>query len=118
MTADSPAFETSRLRVFEVAVKPTNIHSVRRLFVAFRLDDESPGVAATVLMWDAAQSGSHLPWVDWLETSTSCRRDGIATELVEGIERHLGAQLDLSPVTAEGGAFCEHMKRLRKRRGR
>lgn len=101
-----PVFETKRLRVFLITVEPSDYcASDKDVFIAFRTDQEwaAPVVVATI----ATAFQSIGDWVEWIETVSDMRREGLAAELVAGIEKHYGRDLELTGATPEGEAFCE-----------
>ena len=103
------AFETERLRVFAAVVKPTDHNVTRRLFIAFRTDEDRPMVAATMLLWWAPFFGGW--YVDWHEVSSEHRRQGIATEFRKGVEHHLSCELMSEPGSKDGEKFLHAIGR-------
>lgn len=107
------AFDTARLRVFRIDVVPTPHNEGRCTFIAFRTDEDRPLVCATAVVWETAKYGKmniHAPsigWVDWIEVTSLYRKQGFGRELLEGIEKHLGGELEISGATPEGEAFCD-----------
>lgn len=86
-----PAFETGRLSVFHFRVGIPN-SLPRHLFIAFK---KKPGrgvvVAATMAVWLAPLGKDGLtPACDWIEVSTEFRREGLGTELYDGVEQYTG----------------------------
>lgn len=101
-------FETDRLRVFEFrGVTPMEQNTPRTLFVGFRRDEDRPMVTVTALVWMDAERILDMPWLDWIEVSTEYRREGFATEMLRGIERHIDRRIGMDPGTAEGEFFLQ-----------
>jgi len=98
-----PAFDTARLRVFEADVKPTDHNGVKRLYVAFRTDEDRPMVTATMLLWDCPPLGGWV--VEWHEVTSEYRREGFATEFRAGVEKHLNCELVSDAGSDDGRAF-------------
>ena len=95
------AFRTEHLRVWCVrgVSSPKQQHGPRLMFIAC-LDTETddwPGIVATCMVFPAF---GH--WVDWLEVVESERRRGIATELLAGIQQHLGVTLTAEGLSRKG----------------
>ena len=131
--AQRATFETRRLRVFHV---PLLLHPAgfvpqtfdeslntlpRHLFVAFAKEEmQSPRVAATAVIFrypkGKTEADGVLPMVDWLEVSTECRRKGIGTELIDGIEQYAGWTLDLVDSEPAFEASIERVRENRQRR--
>lgn len=101
-------FDTKRLRVFVTVLEPTPHNTERDVYMAFRLDEDRPLVCATCVVCLA------LNWVDWIEVTSEYRRQGFATELLNGIENDFGAILEISPGSDDGDAFCPAYAAARK----
>ncbi len=101
-----PAFHTDRLRVFITELVPSDDNTPRLVFLATRTDIDRPMVAATAMVWMDVVDTYGAPWVDWLEVSGECRRQGFGTELIRGIERYLGTKVVCEPGSDDGKAFC------------
>ena len=93
-------FETARLRVYATWVTPNDENIERQLYIAFRTDEDRPMVCATCLVFRS------LKYVDWLEVASEYRRKRFATELLKGIENHLGFELQADGGSSDGDAFC------------
>ena len=97
---DQPVFETQRLRVFATGIVISQVLCTRReLFVAFWPDFNRVLPIATALLSNHAdREDDTAGWhVDWIEVASDYRRQGIATELLHGIERYLGTQVSIYP---------------------
>ncbi len=111
---------TKRLRIFKAEIKPTPYNMMRTLFVAFRLDEDRPMVCVSCLALgcdEESQAGGSLPWVDWLEVSSECRRQGFAREFIKGISRLENRVLVLEGVTPDGKALCSALEKEREEQG-
>ncbi len=98
----STIFKTKRLNVFSVRIQENEElgQSERPVFFAtLRLEDR-PMIIATAMVFDEADY-----WLDWIEVSTEYRRQGIATEFLDGIEDWLGVYLMLTGGTDDGEQF-------------
>jgi hypothetical protein len=104
------AFDTKRLRVFEDDVQPTDHNDTKRIYVAFRTDEDRPMVTATMVLWDCPRLGGWV--VEWHEVTSEYRRQGFATELREGVERHLGSTLVSDAGSEDGEKFLAAIERL------
>lgn len=85
------AFETARLRVFELHAEPCpgpGGIGPRRMFVAVHREVIWPGIVATCSVWPAYGNA-----IDWIEVIQRERGKGVATELLAGIEAHIGEPL-------------------------
>lgn len=101
-----PAITTDRLNVFDITLIPSHLNTDRRVFIAFRNNDEQPTpVCTAVVMQPTATSLLTHPWIDWLETSSEHRRQGYATELLKAIESRIGP-CHFEGATEAGEAFC------------
>ena len=47
------------------------------------------------------------PYVEWVHVCETMRREGIATEVLRGLEQHIG-ELMMDGATDAGDAFCDH----------
>lgn len=107
--ADTPFLETDRLRVFKVAIAPTDHHDWRSVYLAFRTDVDCvyPCVVATI--WECV-AGGHL--VEWVETCEDDRRRGFGYELMAALLKHYGPKLTWTPVTKAGEALSDKLEAL------
>jgi hypothetical protein len=103
------AFDTKRLRVFYADVQPTDHNGTKRLFVAFRTDEDRPLVTANMVLWDCPTLGGWL--VEWHEVTSEYRRQGFATEFREGVEKYLGCELISEAGSDDGEAFLSALER-------
>jgi hypothetical protein len=103
------AFDTERLRVFVDTVKPTDHNLARRVYVAFRTDEDRPMVLGTALVMLSVPSFGNI--LDWIEVSTEYRRQGFAMELARGVEKHLKQPLWATPGSDAGEGFCAALGR-------
>lgn len=102
-----PSFTTKRLNVFKVTVQPTAQHQARAVFIGFRTDIDFPAAIITATVWvDSPLCG---PYVEWIETNDRERRQGFASELWRGIEKHLGEELQAEGATEAGNGFVAAM---------
>lgn len=111
----TPVFESKRLRIFQWLIEPTAANTPRRLFVAFRTDEDRPMVCATAVVgW----MGDGLRWwVDWIEVTSEYRREGFATELLLAIEERLGERTTIDAGSEDGEQFCTAIYRARHAKG-
>lgn len=70
----------------------------RDVYVAFFHDQDVPQPVCVVTLEDK--------WVEWIEVRADYRRQGIATEVLTGLESHVGS-LELTGATDEGEAFLD-----------
>ena len=97
--AASPLFSTARFDVFHVAVSHRGAFgSVYDVYVAFARYDQTPRPLCTVTV------GNRIVW--WLHTDREHRRQGIAAEIMQGLEQLVGP-LEHSGVTRSGRAFVK-----------
>ena len=91
------AFTTARLKVFRSQLAlPDELCPARLLFVAFRTDRLPPRVCATALIAFYPLTAKGLtPSCDWIEVTPESRRLGLATEFIDGIEKHTGWIINL-----------------------
>jgi hypothetical protein len=100
------AFETDRLRVYELDLIPIpGINYVRTIYLAFRTDIDWPFPCVTFTM--------HAENVEMAATHDFHRKEGLATELWFGIERYLGREIDGDPVTKSGERLMRKIQRVR-----
>lgn len=92
------AFKTERFAVSHVHCERNEECGFygRDVYIAFHLDADIPSPSCIVTLQDS--------WVEWVEVPAHERRQRIATEVLTGLERHVGS-LELSGVTEEGEAF-------------
>ena len=97
-------FETERLRVFRTrGVIPTDMNVERDVYFAFRTDEDRPMITVNAVLWDRQNDW----FVDWLEVGSEYRREGFATEFLDGLVEFLDDDLDLSAGSDDGRAFLE-----------
>lgn len=97
-------FSTKRFDIFSVQVERNPaIGAPRWVYMAWHHSEDVPHPVCTVTIWGS--------WVEWVETISECRRDGIATEVVRGLEEHFGEPLNMSGATDAGTAFCDAFER-------
>lgn len=96
------AFKTERFAVSHVHCERNDDFGFagRDVYIAFHRDEDLPRPVCVVTLFDATA----VNWVEWVEVPTDERRKGIATEVLRGLEQHVGS-LELSGVTDEGEAF-------------
>jgi len=102
-------FETPRLRVFLTRLKPTDHNEARDVFVAFRTDEDRPMVCATAVVSPGTRVGNY---VDWLEVTSECRRQGFGRELLQALERHYGTVIS-GAGSDDGAALLAAMEKER-----
>lgn len=111
----NPLFTTKRLRVFmaKITPDPAAQHMERSFFFACRTDTDCPMVvvSATCLMFDKPtfMCPNGEIYVEMIETNVLHRRDGLATELWQGIEDHYGRKLEGEAVTRLGQKFLKSL---------
>lgn len=98
MKATPPAFETARLRVWEIVGIPSEIHEhyPRHMYVATLKNEDWPGIVLGCSIW--TDIGNHI---DWIETIENKRRKGYAKELCIALRERLGS-LDCYGVSESG----------------
>lgn len=105
MTNDyKPEFQTERFDVFRHRVtRNPELVAPRDVYEAWFRDDDIPRSVCEITVWPSTSFGNFIEWVHVCEKH---RRNGIATEVMKALEKHLG-QLDFEGVTPAGIAFCE-----------
>jgi len=97
-----PVFETRRLRVFRVrGVLPTDTNLERDVYIAFQIDLERILIAVNAVLLYRLESW----FIDWLEVASEYRREGFATEFLDGLREFLDDNVDLSAGSDDGEAF-------------
>lgn len=86
-------FRTRRLNVFSAEITPTPHNTARRVFVAFRTDDDLPMVCATAVVMEAMPFASGV-MIDWLEVTSEYRREGFATEFLDALIAHYDGKVE------------------------
>ena len=103
-------FTTKRLEVFLAVVEPNPDRDYfigeKDVYLAYRTDDE---VAYPVCVCTICRAYGEInwDWVEWIETVEQHRRQGIATELCQGIKRHRGVELEMTGATEAGESFVD-----------
>jgi hypothetical protein len=92
------AFVTERFNVSHVHCErnPERGMCGRDVYIAFHRDLDIPSPACIVTLFGN--------WVEWVEVPEEMRRHGIASEVLTGLEKHVGC-LELTGVTESGEAF-------------
>lgn len=104
-TRPAGCFDTRRLRVHVLTLAPTDHNTQRMVFLGCRTDEDRPMVCCHAMVMPPIPDLRTAPYLDWIEVGTEYRREGFGRELVEGIERYLGAVLDADAGTPEGEWF-------------
>lgn len=91
-------FKTERFAVSHVHCERNDERwfAGRDVYIAFHHDADVPSPVCIVTLFGN--------WVEWVEVPACERRNKIATEVLTGLEKHVGS-LELSGVTEEGEAF-------------
>jgi GNAT superfamily N-acetyltransferase len=99
MAEYATAFKTARFAVSHVHCERNEEFGFlgRDVFIAFHRLADIPSPLCIVTL-------DHDGFVEWVEVPKDHRREGIATEVLTGLEKHVGS-LELSGVTEEGEAF-------------
>lgn len=98
----TPVFSTERLDVFHVhCTRAEHLGCGRDVYLAFHRVEDIPRPICTVTLWGN--------WVEWIETVEDWRRAGIATEMIHGLERHVGV-LEMDSATEAGEAFLQSLE--------
>jgi hypothetical protein len=103
----TPAFTTSRMRVFEMRLEPGPETGLRLVYLAFRLSDGAPGALANAVILDQRGQLSARPplYCDWLEVCSAFRLQGYAKELFLALEGHLDGRLEAQAASPDGAAL-------------
>lgn len=106
---NDPVFTTDRLRVFLLQCIPSDgVYCEKDVFVAFRTDDEVAYPVCTATLDLPAGEYANRHYVEWIETNEGHRRNGIARELLKGIERYYGdCDIQMDGATDAGDAFVD-----------
>lgn len=113
-----PEFTTDNLWVYKAIVKPTPHNTRRMIFLAFVSDEDLPRIAVSAMVnFPIKPQGERFPegfppYLDWIETGVTHRRQGLASELWSGIEKHLGEPLFATGASHAGKALCRKMSRI------
>ncbi len=103
-----PAFETERMRVFLMrGVIPTDLNLQRDVYFAFRTDEDRPMIVVNAVLWDRRSYLSGDWFVDWLEVASVYRREGFATEFLQGLTKFLDYKVDLTAGSRDGELFLK-----------
>lgn len=112
----SLVFETARLRVFGSIVKPWESRAGFQLYVAFLKEMGTSQTVAHALVTDEREnkndSSAAKARLEYLEVSDAFRRQKYGTEVIQGIETHLGCELTTSPASPQGTALWKKLGRL------
>lgn len=102
-----PVFKTKRLRVFRVSgVLPTDTNLERDVYIAFQTDLERILIAVNAVLL----CGSESWFIDWLEVASEYRREGFATEFLDGLREFLDDNVDLSVGSGDSDDFRAFME--------
>jgi hypothetical protein len=123
-----PAFFTERMNVFAVGLVPAvsvelaEMCRRRWVFIAMSVDVDDVRPLALCMVDDCDKLWSdRSAHVDWIEVMSCERRRGLATELLEGVRKHIGRELIVVGATEEGNGLERAWKgRMRgeRRKGR
>lgn len=93
-------FSTERFTVTHVHCDRNDERGMlgRDVWIAFHRDIDHPRPSCVVTLMGN--------WVEWIEVSPEERRQGIATEIIGGLENLVG-ELELTGVTEEGEKFVD-----------
>ncbi len=97
--------DTKRLRIFEERMIIAPQYTSRRVFVAFRLDEDRPLMLGNAIVMDANHSMGCW-YLDWIEVSSEYRLEGFGRELFTAIADSIGGVWCSTGATVEGLAFC------------
>lgn len=106
MSEYKPLLQTKRFDIFHhQVVRNPKMGLPKDVYEAWYRDEDVPRSVCEVTVW--ASTNPHLGnYVEWLHVCEWYRRQGIATEVLEALEKHLG-QLSFDGATDAGEAFCE-----------
>jgi len=91
-------FQTERFDVFYVHVERNpQLGCGRDVYMAWHRHEDVPRSVCEVTLWGN--------YIEWLHVCEEWRRNGVATEVMRGLEKNVG-ELDYSGVTEAGEAFC------------
>jgi GNAT superfamily N-acetyltransferase len=94
-----PAFQTPRFDVFLVTiVRNPELGFCRDVYTAWFRDEDVPRSVCEVTLFGN--------YVEWLHVCEQHRRSGIATEVLQALEQHLGV-LSFEGATEAGDKFVE-----------
>lgn len=103
--------KTARLNVFRFECEPTEMNTIRHVYIGFRTNEDHPAPVVTAVVEPGVVQLEIDPYLDWIETSSQFRRQGLATELLRLLEeRHPGIIYD--GATDEGDAFLDAYENL------
>ena len=105
-----PTFNTDRLRVWELYLKPHADNHPRAVYLACWNNQDRPCEIATATLWPETPllGGAYLEWIEVVD-----RRQGVAVELLLAIEKRLGKALIVDGTTPEGDALEAAWRRAR-----
>ena len=103
-----PVFTTDRLNVYQLETDATTRNAARDHYIGIPSDCDWPFPAVVATVWFVPAIGSY--YLDMILTNDIVRRDGYATDMVRGIEKHLGTALDMDAATEAGDAFVESLE--------
>lgn len=97
-------FQTRRFDVFHIYIErePT-IGAGRDVYTAWYRNEDVPRSVCEVTLF-----GNYVEWIHVCETM---RRMGIATEVLNGLEKYVGS-LTMEGVTESGESFCRSITKV------
>jgi GNAT superfamily N-acetyltransferase len=105
-----PFAQTKRFDIFRHrVVRSPNVGLPRDLFTAWCRDDDVPRPVCEVVIF----VNPYGTYVEWVHVCENYRRQGIATEVLAGIEKRWGP-VDMSGVTPAGEKFVAAYGRKKK----
>ena len=93
-------FQTDRFDVFRVAIQRFQ-GCGRDVFMAWYHTEDIPRPVCEITLFGN--------YIEWIQVSDDLRRQGIATEVLTGLENHVGSLVG-EGVTEVGKAFCDAFK--------
>lgn len=114
MQISEPAFRTDRLNVFRMDIRPSEFHQLRAVFLGFLdRDDVVPHPAVTATVWVHGPYTGHT--LEMITTVVDHQREGLATEMVMGIEQYLQGKLHIDATAREGKWLIAAVERAQGR---
>ena len=94
-----PIIQTKRFDIFHTHITRNPLLGAGRdVYTAWYRNDDVPRPVCVVTLFAS--------YVEWIEVTQILRREGIATEVLEGLELKYGL-LNYESASEEGEAFCE-----------
>lgn len=97
----TPAFRTARFDVWHSQIiRSERLGGCPRdIYTAWFHSEDVARPVCEVVIWEQTL------YVEWVHVCELYRRQGVAKEVLAGLERHLGVELEMDAVTDAGEAF-------------